>query len=129
MHIVLLVEDDPLIADLYGSVLELGKFKTSKITDPTQVFSFVQENKPDLIVLDLMMPRLSGMEVLEKLKSDDTTKDIPVVMFSNLLDSDSQKEAIEKGAVRYAVKSDYPPRAFIGLVNEVLGVSQAPEGA
>jgi CheY-like chemotaxis protein len=121
MRTVLLVEDDPLIADLYGTVLELGGFKMEKLSDPVAVLDHVLETPPDLVVLDLMMPHLSGMDVLDQLKAHPETEHIPVIMFSNLLDGEASQQAIDKGAARYALKSNYPPRAFINLVKEVLG--------
>ncbi len=122
---ILLVEDDPLISDLYGSVLELGGYVADKLTDGTKVLEHVKESPPALIVLDLMMPKMSGMEVLDLLKADKEACAIPVIMFSNLLDNKAAQQAVEKGAVKYALKSDYPPRAFIILLHEVLGGGEA----
>jgi adenylate cyclase len=127
MQNVLLVEDDELISDLYSTVLELGGFKVDRVADSTTVLQRVTEIEVDLIVLDLMMPLMSGMQVLEKLKADETYRNIPVIMFSNLLDPAASEEAIQKGALRYALKSDYPPRAFISLIKEVLASEESEE--
>jgi len=121
---VLLVEDDPLIADLYTTILEVDKFAVETITEGAETLGHALKNLPDLIVLDLMMPHTSGFEVLEALKAEEKTKDIPVIIFSNLLDSAIEKEVIDKGAARFAIKSDYPPGRFIALVKEVLETSK-----
>jgi DNA-binding response OmpR family regulator len=117
---VFLVEDDQLISDLYSTILDLNGFKVTRLTDGTEVVKNALKRMPDIIVLDLMMPHVSGMEVLETLKADQKTAGIPVIMFSNLLDTEMSRQALNKGAARYALKSDCPPRVFIDLVKAVL---------
>jgi len=120
MYSVLLVEDDPLIADLYKTALEIGEYKVLMCGKGNLVEEQVRHEKPDLIMLDLMMPDKSGMDVLKDLKADEVLKKIPIVIFSNLVDEQKTKEALAAGAIRYAVKNDYPPRAFLNLIAEVL---------
>jgi len=129
MSLVLLVEDDPLIADLYKTALEIGKYDVLMCGKGDQVLTQTREGKPDLIMLDLMMPDKSGMDVLRELKADEELKHIPVVIFSNLVDEEKTKEALAAGATRYAVKNDYPPRAFLDLIAEVLDIEKKKKAA
>jgi CheY-like chemotaxis protein len=122
---VLLVEDDSLMADLYGSILTINKFKVENITSGKIVHETAKELQPVIIILDLMMPDMNGLEVLDALKADENTKHIPTIMFSNYIDSDIMQQALDKGADRYAVKSEFKPHAFLELVKEVLGDSTA----
>ena len=118
--IILLVEDDPLMADLYEATLGMGGYQVRKLFSGEEVMSDARAVRPVLIVLDLMMPRISGMDVLAKLKSDAATRDIPVVISSNLLDPAIAEKALEAGAARYALKSEYRPKEFVELVKEVI---------
>jgi len=76
--------------------------------------------KPTLILLDIMMPKMNGIEVLEKLKADPETKVIPVVMLTNLAGQQDAELALSKGAVKYIVKSEYEPKQVADMVKEIL---------
>jgi twitching motility two-component system response regulator PilG len=75
---------------------------------------------PDLILLDIMMPKLNGLEVLKKLKADPSTKHIPVVVLTNLAGSADVQVALELGAVRYIVKSENKPKQVDEIVRGIL---------
>ena len=79
-----------------------------------------REVVPDLIFLDIMMPKKDGIEVLEELKSDSGLKHIPVVMLSNLSGSNQAEEALKKGAVEYIIKNNFSPLNMVEKVNEML---------
>jgi CheY-like chemotaxis protein len=68
-----------------------------------------------------MMPKMSGIEVLEKLKADEATKKIPVVMLTNLAGKQDAEAALAKGAVKYIIKSDYDPKQVAEMVKGILG--------
>lgn len=121
MATVLLVEDDSLMADLYGSILTINKFTVEHVSTGKLVLEKAKETKPIIIILDLMMPDMNGLEAIEQLKKDPETKGIPVIMFSNYIDNEIMQQAMDKGAARYAVKSEYKPHAFLELIKEVLG--------
>ena len=79
-----------------------------------------KKNKPTLILLDVMMPKMSGIEVLEKLKSDKETASITVLMLTNFGEESIVKQAMEKGAEGVLIKSDFPPDKLIEKVDEYL---------
>jgi len=76
--------------------------------------------KPDLVLLDIMMPRMSGYDVLKAIKSDTSFRKIPVVMLTNLSDKDSVNKSMEKGAAKFIVKGEHKPRDIVRMVKEVL---------
>lgn len=75
---------------------------------------------PTIILLDVMMPKMNGLQVLDKLKMDPATKEIPVVMLTNLAGQQDAEAALAKGAVKYIVKSEYEPKQVAGMVKEIL---------
>jgi Response regulator containing a CheY-like receiver domain and an HD-GYP domain len=70
--------------------------------------------------LDIMMPEMNGLEVLDKLKADPDTKKIPVVVLTNLAGSQDSEAALLKGAVKYIVKSEYEPKSIANMIKEIL---------
>ena len=79
-----------------------------------------REIKPTLMLLDVMMPKLNGLQVLEKLKADPETKAIPVIMLTNLAGEQDAEAALAKGAIKYIIKSEYEPKEVADMVKEVL---------
>jgi two-component system sensor histidine kinase/response regulator len=117
---VLLVEDDKLMADLYEAILTSHNYDVENVANGKIALEKASSWHPDLIVLDLMMPAMSGLEVLKYLKAEKKTEKIPVIVFSNLLDEKAADQCMEAGAARFALKSDYQPHAFVEMVKEVL---------
>jgi CheY-like chemotaxis protein len=118
---IILVEDDPLISDLYATILKSGGYDVTPVLSSEKAVDVITKIQPTLIVLDLMMPLMDGMEVLTNLQIKKETKHIPVVMFSNILDPQIEKQALEKGALKFALKSDYyRPKMFLEMIGEVL---------
>ncbi len=95
---MLLVEDDRTLSEMYAALLTAGDFTVATAFNGAQSF--------DLIVLDVMMPGLSGIDVLKQLKADPKTKDVPMVAFSNLANETVAAEMLRLGALKYLVKSD-----------------------
>ena len=77
--------------------------------------------KPDLILLDLILPKLSGFEVLKKIKEDKKIKDIPVIVLTNLENMEDIEKAIELGATTYLVKVSYPLEEVVKKIKKALG--------
>lgn len=103
---VLLVEDDESLRILYSRSLRLKKYDVETAVNGADALVKVGIYMPDVIVLDIMMPELSGIEVLKVLKSDPEYKKIPILMLTTASEINTIKECLEKGATGYIIKGD-----------------------
>jgi Response regulator containing CheY-like receiver, AAA-type ATPase, and DNA-binding domains len=117
---ILIVEDDPLMQRMYQKVFSLEKYEVVTADNGEEALLKVHESKPNLILLDIMMPKVNGLQVLEKLKSDPDTKTIPVIMLTNLAGTQDAENALEKGAIKYIVKSEHEPKSIVNMVKEIV---------
>ncbi len=117
---ILIIEDDPMMSRMYQNALALKGHETESAKDGEEGLLKTGSYHPDLILLDVMMPKMNGMEVLDKLKSGQETQSIPVVMLTNLSGEKDAETAISKGAKRYLIKSDYEPQQVVDIINEEL---------
>jgi CheY-like chemotaxis protein len=116
----LIVEDDPLMSRMYQKIFLLEKREVEVVGDGQQAWEKVHTRKPDIMLLDVMMPKMNGFELLDKMKADPDLKDIPVIMLTNLASDQDAETALLKGAVKYIVKSQYEPKQVVTMVNEIL---------
>ena len=91
-------------------------------SDASQGLHIIKKDKPDLILLDIMIPKIDGLEVLKRVKADPAKKDTPVVILSNLGQEELIKQALQTGAKAYIVKSLYTPTQVVAEVRSILGV-------
>lgn len=118
---ILLVEDDPLMIRMYQRKLLTDGYEVEIAVNGEEGLVHVRSFRPDVVLLDIMMPKLNGLQVLERMKSDPTTAHVPVVILTNLGGSEEDIErGLELGAVAYLVKSAYRPDEVIAKVKEVL---------
>lgn len=117
---ILIIEDDPLMSRMYEKIFTFEKFEVELAPDGSEGIKKVKSFKPTLILLDVMMPKMNGLEVLETLKKDDATKKIPVIMLTNLAGQKDAETALSMGAVKYIVKSEYDPKQVSDMVKEIL---------
>lgn len=119
---VLLIEDDQLIQRMYTKMFVYEKLEVETASDGKEGLAKAKSMnpKPALILLDVMMPVMNGMEVLDKLRADKELKKIPVVMLTNLAGEGDIENALSKGAVKYIVKSEYDPKQVADMVKEVV---------
>jgi len=117
---VLIVEDDEFLRSLNAKRLETEGFKVAVAVDGQNAIDLIPKEMPNLIFLDLLLPGVDGFEVLKTIKADEKTKDIPVVVFSNL----GQKEDIEKahnlGAIDFLVKANFTLDDVVAKIKEIL---------
>ena len=118
---ILIVEDDPLMSRMYQKTFVFEGYQVELAEDGQEGVNKAKSDKPNLILLDIMMPKMDGIKALEALKADESTKNIHVVMLTNLSESTRAEEALSKGAIRYIIKSENDPKQVIDLVKEVLG--------
>lgn len=110
---ILIVEDDPMYLDIYETKLVLDGYTVVKAEDGLAGLEMAKKEMPDAILLDIMLPKLNGQDVLKELKKDPDTRNITVIMLS-VLDQEKQvNDAIESGATCYLVKSNLTPAAVI----------------
>ena len=103
---ILIVDDDPLIGKMYYTKLSADGYKVNIATNGEEAIIAVKKERPDLIFLDVMMPKMNGVETLKTLKTDPQTSGIPVIILTNLGDKpEDMKKAKALGALDYLVKS------------------------
>ena len=119
-HKILLVEDDPFLLDMYSTKFKDVGFNIVVAQDGEMAITKAKEERPDLVLLDVVLPKKDGFEVLKTLKSDSATAGIPVILLTNLgLDSDV-KRGLELGAQSYIIKAHFTPTEVVAKVKEVL---------
>lgn len=121
---ILLVEDDVALAAVYRSRLDLENFETFEVNNGEQALQAAQEFKPDLILLDAMMPKISGFDVLDILRNTPETAGIRVIMLTALSQSKDKERAEALGADDYLVKSQVVIGDVVERIKFHLGLSQ-----
>lgn len=123
---ILIIEDDFFVRDLYARELAREDFETVTAVDGEDGLLKVVESKPDLILLDIMLPKMSGLDILKTLKEKEETKDIPVVLLTNLGQDSVIREGFSLGAIGYLIKAAYTPTQIIEEVKKFLRESSNP---
>jgi CheY-like chemotaxis protein len=118
--VLLIVEDDPLMGRMYQKIFTFEKFDVEVAADGEEGLAKASASKPTIILLDIMMPKMNGLQVLDKLKANEETKNIPVVMLTNLAGQQDAETALSKGAVKYIVKSEHEPKEVANMVKEII---------
>ena len=124
---ILIIEDDFFVRDLYDRELTREGFEIETAVDGPEGLLKVVESKPDLILLDIMLPKMSGLDVLKTLKEKEETKDTPVVLLTNLGQDSIIREGFTLGAVGYLIKAAYTPSQIIEEVKKFLKESGKSE--
>jgi len=119
---VLIVDDDAFLSGIYATKLELDGFLVVTARDGEEGLKAAMREKPDLILLDVLMPKLDGFEVLKRLKADAETKPIPVIMLTNLGQKEDIEKGISDGAVDYLIKAHFVPAEAVEKIKKVLNM-------
>ncbi|PIP68667.1 MAG: hypothetical protein CO035_01160 [Candidatus Omnitrophica bacterium CG_4_9_14_0_2_um_filter_42_8] len=117
--VLLIIDDEEALASMLSFRLQNSGFDTITATDGDTGVGLAKENKPDLILLDLMMPKVDGFEVSKRLKSDFATKNIPIVVFSALVNKNT-KESIKKLNAAGFIEKPFEPNVLINKINSIL---------
>ncbi len=118
---IVLADDEQFITIAYRDGLVRAGFTVYIARDGDEAIELVNKTMPDIILLDIIMPRMNGFEVLKVLKADPKLAKIPVVVLSNLSQDVDAKEALRLGATNFYVKSDLSLEDLIGKIHEQLG--------
>jgi DNA-binding response OmpR family regulator len=116
---VLLIEDDKDLTELYRTELELLGATVKVATDGKKGLELAKEDKPDLILMDVILPEKIGLSILKELKSSEETTNIPVVIMSNYDQGENPKKALELGAISFLSKQQFTPQE---LAKEAMAV-------
>lgn len=119
MKKILLIEDDPFLVDIYKIKLKEAGFSVDVATDGEEGLSKTIEGKPDLIILDIVLPIIDGWEFLEKMKQN-KIKDVKIVILSNLGQSKEVEKGLKLGAIKYLIKSNHNPSEVVEEIKKTL---------
>jgi len=117
---ILLVDDDKVFNEMYKLRLEASGYEVVVVEDGEKALVSAMKEKPNLILLDIMMPRINGLDVLDILKSTPETKNIPVIILTALLKDVNEVRGLMSGAADYLIKSEVTPIQVVEKIAEVL---------
>lgn len=117
---ILIVEDDDFLLQMYAAKLELENFTVYTATTGPQGLKVSQKELPDLILLDLNLPEMDGFEVLRKLKTESTTKNIPILILTNYAQKENIDRCLDLGAEDYLIKAHFVPSEVIEKIKNIL---------
>ena len=117
---ILVIEDEELLRNLYAELLEMKGFKVDTSTDGQHALDFLEEKKPDLMLLDVNMPNLDGVEFLKKINSDERLRKIPVLLITGVIQVEKISACLDLGAVGYIEKANSPVEVM-SKIEMVLG--------
>lgn len=123
---IMVVEDDQSLREIYSIRLTAEGYEVISAGDGEEALAIAVKERPDLIISDVMMPKISGFDMLDILRSTPETKDIKVIMMTALSSDDQRKRGESLGANKYLVKSQVGIEDVIAAVHEVLGVAVSP---
>ncbi|MBU2633148.1 response regulator [Patescibacteria group bacterium] len=117
---VLFIEDDEHLQKVMSACLKENGYNVLNATDGELGIKIIEEENPDLILLDLILPKKDGFEVLEYLKSEEKFKNIPVVVSTNLEEKHDIERAMSYGVRAYLVKANHRPDEIVAKISEIL---------
>lgn len=117
---VLIVEDDESLRDVLKDKFESSGFAVFEAKNGIEGLEEIEKNNPDLVILDIVMPKMDGIEMLKKLKQKEKEKNIPVVLLTNISDTDKINEAISLGVKDYMLKAEWKLKDIVIKAQEVM---------
>jgi len=115
-HSILIIEDDPLLSKMYETKFSTDGLDVLKASDGEEGLKTALANHPDILLLDVMMPRLSGIDMLAELRKDPWGAHVPVIILSNLSEQQEGEKARSLGVKEYLVKANYTPAELVEKV-------------
>ncbi|OGZ23478.1 MAG: hypothetical protein A3A08_01010 [Candidatus Nealsonbacteria bacterium RIFCSPLOWO2_01_FULL_41_9] len=120
MKSILLVEDDPFLADIYGTKLKSSGFGVEVVSDGEQCLARVAQKIFDLVILDIVLPKMDGWEILREIKKTKGIKSMPVIILSNLSQKAEVEKGLKMGAIKYLIKAHYTPSEVVDEIKKVI---------
>ncbi len=120
---IAIVEDDQVISQMYRIKFEADGFDVETAENGKLGLDLVKEMKPNMVLLDLMMPEMNGDEMLAQMRQSDWGKDIPVIILTNMGEAEVPKEVMDMGVKKVILKADMTPKQVVDLVKKQLSTS------
>jgi DNA-binding response OmpR family regulator len=117
---ILLVEDEKILVDMYRKKLSEAGFKVISVFESEKALVLTKKEKPDLVLLDILLPRENGIFFLEQLRKDPKIASVLVVAFSNYDDPETKKQAFKLGVKDYLIKTNYTPKEIVEKIKTYL---------
>lgn len=117
---ILVVEDDIFISDIYQVKFNQEGFEVAVAVNGLEALKILDNFRPDIILLDIIMPQMDGIETLKKIKNDEKWKNIPIIMLTNISEKEKVEESEKIGVNDYLVKSQFTPSEVVEKVNTLL---------
>ena len=117
---IIIIEDNPTISQMYRMKFEADGFDVRIANNGKIGVDVVRSFQPDVILLDLQMPEMNGVEALQLIRADDSSKTTPVVVLTNLGEEEAPKELASLDVHSYIVKANYTPRQVVAHVKEII---------
>lgn len=117
---VLIVEDDIFLSNIYSKKFSSEGYEVISAGDGKKGLNLAKQKKPDIVLLDLMLPSMDGFQVLEEIRKDEEIKDTPVILLTNINDQDGIKKGYDLGAKDYIIKTFFTPSEVVEKVRKFL---------
>jgi len=116
MYKILIIEDEKLLSDMYEDKFSQSGFLTVMANSAEQGFELLKKEKPDLVLLDILLPQENGIQLLKRIKDIPELSKVPVIIFSNYDDPETKKKAFNLGAKDYLIKTNFTPTEIVGKI-------------
>lgn len=117
---IMIVEDDAFVMDIYRTKLTQEGFDVTEAVNGLEAIKKLKDGKPDLILLDIVMPYMDGLDVLKKIKESKELKDIPVILLTNLSQKEEVNQGLSLGAKDYLIKSHFTPSEVLAKIKSLI---------
>lgn len=119
---IVLIEPDDFLADIYSAKFLQEKFNVKRAADGLQGLKIIEREKPDVIILDILLPKKDGFEVIKELKQNSNSKKIPIFVLTNLGQKTDVDQALALGAQGYFIKAHFVPSEIIMKIKKILKI-------
>lgn len=120
MKKILIIEDDPFLSEMYAAKFNQNDFQTEVAVDGKSGLAKIKADRPDLVLLDIVLPKMDGFEILKAIRGDPKFKDIPIVLLTNLGQKSEVEKGLSLGADEYIIKAHFTPTAVVAKIKEIL---------
>jgi len=120
MKKILLIEDDPFLIDIYTTKLKSSGFEVKVAENGEAAISAFDKERPDLLILDIVLPNFNGWELLREVKRRKKYENVPIIILSNLGQKSEVVKGLEMGVARYLIKAQYTPSEVVEEIEKIL---------